>query len=130
MNSEQSQELNTFTIADIDQEIKDALSHEWNEFLEYFYKIVHVGNLFKLEDHVTEVDMLRRANYVLERLRDYYPYLDMDGELNIWILKPTNSCRGIGIHMCRTLKYVLDTVKANPNRRYIIQKYIGKFFNL
>ncbi|CAH1104570.1 unnamed protein product [Psylliodes chrysocephalus] len=111
---------------DIDQEIKDALSHEWNEFLEYFYKIVHVGNLFKLEDHVTEVDMLRRANYVLERLRDYYPYLDMDGELNIWILKPTNSCRGIGIHMCRTLKYVLDTVKANPNRRYIIQKYIER----
>ncbi|CAH1141105.1 unnamed protein product [Phyllotreta striolata] len=111
---------------DIDQEIKDALSHEWNEYLEYFYKLVHVGNQFKLEEHVSEVDMFRRATYLLDRIKEYYPSMDMDGELNIWILKPTNSCRGIGIHMCRTLKYVLDTVKANPNRRYIIQKYIER----
>lgn len=55
------------------------------------------------------------------------PYLDMDGYMNIWILKPTNSSRGIGIHICRNIEYILDIVRKNPNRRYVIQKYIGTF---
>lgn len=71
--------------------------------------------------------MVRRANYLLNQLREYMPCLDMDGYMNIWILKPTNSSRGEGIHICRTLSYILDVVKKNPTRRYVIQKYIGKY---
>ncbi|CAG9826383.1 unnamed protein product [Diabrotica balteata] len=111
---------------DIDHEIKEAVSLEWNEFLEYFYKIVHIGNHFKEESCVTEKDLVRRATFVLEKLKEYWPFLNMDGVMNIWILKPANSCRGVGIHMCRTIKYVLDTLKNNPQRRYIIQKYIER----
>ncbi|XP_056645474.1 tubulin glycylase 3B-like [Diorhabda sublineata] len=111
---------------DIDHEIMEAPSQDWNEFLDYFYKIVHVGNHFKQENDVTELDLVRRASFVLEKLKDHWPYLEMDGLMNIWILKPTNSCRGLGIHMCRTINYVLETIKANPQRRYIIQKYVER----
>lgn len=72
--------------------------------------------------------MVRKANYLLNQLKEHIPTLEMDGYMNIWILKPTNSSRGQGIHICRTLQYILDVVKKNPNRRYIIQKYIGRKF--
>lgn len=52
----------------------------------------------------------------------------MDGCMNIWILKPVNSSQGQGIHVCRTMKYIMDVVKNNSNRNYIIQKYIGNVF--
>lgn len=116
----------TNSFLDIDNEIRESTQFEWNEFLESFYKIVHVGHHFKETEGVREVDLVRKANYVLGKLKDYWPFLEMDGMMNIWILKPTNSSQGLGIHMCRTLKYVLDVVKANPKRRYIIQKYIGE----
>ncbi|XP_050309335.1 tubulin monoglycylase TTLL3-like [Anthonomus grandis grandis] len=121
------------THQDIDEEIRDAMEVEWNEFLDQFYKIVHVGNHFKLADKDLDClqetkDMVRKSNYLLNQLREYMPWLDMDGYMNIWILKPTNSSRGIGIHICRTLQYILEVVRKNPNRRYVIQKYIERPF--
>ncbi|XP_074031075.1 tubulin glycylase 3A isoform X2 [Leptinotarsa decemlineata] len=111
---------------DIDHDINEAMSREWNDFLEHYYRTVHIGNHFKLTGDVTENDLVRKASFILERLKDHWPYLEMDGLMNLWILKPTNSSQGVGIHMCRTLKYVLDVVKANPNRRYVIQKYVER----
>ncbi|KAG5877281.1 hypothetical protein JTB14_021416 [Gonioctena quinquepunctata] len=111
---------------DIDIDIEEAVSKEWSDFLEYYYRTVHVGNHFKQAEDVSENDLVRKANFILDRLKNHWPYLEMDGLMNIWILKPTHSSQGVGIHMCRTLKYVLDVVKANPNRRYIIQKYIER----
>lgn len=35
---------------DIDEEIRDALEVEWNEFLNHFNKIIHMDNHFKLPD--------------------------------------------------------------------------------
>lgn len=112
---------------DIDVQIHEAKENEWAQFLEYFYKIVHYSNHFiKTDENETEDSLVRKSNYILNNLRSFYPYLDMDGIMNIWILKPTASSRGRGIHMCRTLQYVLKIVKQNCNTRYIIQKYIGK----
>ncbi|KAJ8920802.1 hypothetical protein NQ315_004943, partial [Exocentrus adspersus] len=113
---------------DIDNEIKEALDHEWNEFLQYFYKTVHIGNHFRKNNQVTEQDMVRKANYILTKLSDVWPSLNMDGIMNIWILKPRNGSQGVGIHICRTLQYILSVIKANPNRRYLIQKYIERPF--
>lgn len=110
-----------------EEDIFESPDYEWNNFLENYYKTVHVGNHFKQSDNVTEIDMVRKANYILDRLKEVWPFLDMDGLMNIWILKPINSSQGIGIHMCRTLKYVLNVVKTNVNRRYVIQKYVGKY---
>ncbi|XP_044266820.1 tubulin glycylase 3B-like isoform X2 [Tribolium madens] len=111
---------------DIDVQIPEATENEWNQFLEYFYKIVHYSNHFKSEGTETEDSLVRKSNYILNSLRGFYPFLDMDGMMNIWILKPTASSRGRGIHMCRTLQYVLKIVKQNSNIRYIIQKYIER----
>ncbi|XP_030761414.1 tubulin glycylase 3A-like [Sitophilus oryzae] len=118
---------------DIDEDIREALENEWHEFLKQFYKAVHVGNHFKLPDdelNAAEVvkTMVRKTTYVLNEIRDHMPCFDMDGYMNIWILKPTNSSRGEGIHICRTLEYILEVVRKNPNRRYIIQKYIERPF--
>lgn len=56
--------------------------------------------------------------------------MDMDGYMNIWILKPTAGSRGIGIHICRTLAYVLRIVSERKTYKYIIQKYIGISWNI
>jgi tubulin monoglycylase TTLL3/8 len=111
---------------DIDMQIADATEHEWNQFLDYFYKLVHYNNHFKSEGAETEDSLVRKCNYVLNNLRSFYPFVDMDGMMNIWILKPTASSRGRGIHMCRTLQYVLKVTKQNTHIRYIIQKYIER----
>ncbi|KAJ8931435.1 hypothetical protein NQ314_015652 [Rhamnusium bicolor] len=111
-----------------DDIIEEAFEHEWANYLENFYKAAHMGGHFKDVGTVTEQDMVRRSNYILSKLKEVWPYLDIDGIMNIWILKPANGSQGVGIHICRTLKYILDVVKLNPNRRYIIQKYIERPF--
>lgn len=35
---------------DIDEDMPEALEIEWHEFLEQFYKTVHIGHHFKLPD--------------------------------------------------------------------------------
>lgn len=110
-----------------EESVADAFDHEWSDFLENFYKTVHIGNHFKQVDHITEIDLVRKATFILDKLQTIWPFLHMDGLMNIWILKPVNSSQGVGIHMCRTLNYILNVVKNNPNRRYIIQKYIGEY---
>lgn len=112
---------------DIDHEIESALDFQWNQFLDQYYKLVHIGNHFKANKEENENNMVQKARYILNKLAVYFPYMDMDGMMNMWILKPVAGCRGKGIHICRSLQYILQTVKANSNLRYIIQKYIGKF---
>lgn len=112
--------------ADIDCTIFEALPQEWNQFLEYFYSIIHVGNHFKKKnDSINDIKMAKKAQAVLEKLQKHFPHLHMDGMMNIWILKPVGGSQGVGIHICRTLQYILKVVRNNVNRRYIIQKYIG-----
>lgn len=104
----------------------ESFDHEWANFLDNYFKTVHVGNHFKQTEGITEEDLVRKATFILDKLKQIWPFLDMDGLMNLWILKPLHSNRGVGIHMCRTLSYILSVVKNNPNRRYIIQKYIGE----
>lgn len=110
---------------DIDSPIDDAPDFEWNQFLDHYYKAIHVGCHFKTNDLETEETMFRKSKIVLDKLRPVWPYLDMDGMMNIWILKPIHGSRGIGIYICRTLQYVLKVITENQNSRYVIQKYIG-----
>ncbi|XP_017777507.1 PREDICTED: tubulin glycylase 3A-like [Nicrophorus vespilloides] len=55
-----------------------------------------------------------------------WPCVDMDGYMNIWILKPSYGSRGVGIYFCRTLQYVLKVLKEHKNNSYVIQKYIER----
>lgn len=112
---------------DIDEDISEASEYEWNQFLEYFYKTVHFGNHFKDDGKETEQTLIDKATYIVDELKKFWTFVDMDGLMNIWILKPSVGSRGIGIHICRTLRYMLKTIKDNNKIRYIAQKYIGKF---
>lgn len=113
---------------DIDCEIEPAMDFLWNQFLDHYYKLVHIGNHFKQQPGgETPGSMAQKAEFILNTLEKYFPNLDMDGMMNIWILKPIAGCRGQGIHICRTLQYILEVVKNNTNMRYIIQKYIGGY---
>lgn len=111
---------------DIDQTIEESTDLEWNQFLDHYYKAVHIGSHFRTNDMESEDSMAHKSKIILEKLREVWPYLDMDGMMNIWILKPIHGSRGIGIYICRTLQYVLKVITENKNNRYVIQKYIGK----
>nr|XP_022901851.1 tubulin glycylase 3A-like isoform X1 [Onthophagus taurus] len=111
---------------DIDDEIPEPNECEWNGFLENYYRCVHIGNHFKKGEEETEQSMIHKAKIMINKLKRYCSYIDMDGYMNIWILKPTAGSRGIGIHICRTLSYVLRVVSERKTVKYVIQKYIER----
>lgn len=112
---------------DIDIKIEESTDLEWNQFLDHYYKAVHIGSHFKTNDMESEDSMAHKSKIILGKLKDTSPYIDMDGYMNIWILKPIYGSRGIGIYICRTLQYVLKIITENKNNRYVIQKYIGEY---
>jgi glutathione synthase/RimK-type ligase-like ATP-grasp enzyme len=56
------------------------------------------------------------------------PQFNLNGERNIWIVKPSNLCCGSGIFMTHDLKTIIRKVESKPRDYYIVQKYIGKVF--
>ena len=60
---------------------------------------------------------------VVDKLKEMYPQFNMDGERNIWILKPAGSSRGRGIVLYKNLVEILDLCK-DINTQYVAQKYI------
>ncbi|KAF5269211.1 hypothetical protein FQR65_LT02512 [Abscondita terminalis] len=119
--------LRKFNHEDIDHYIGEAKSEDWDNFLENFYKLVHIGIRLKGDGGRRVVKKMQElAKPIITKIKDFWPTYGIDGMHNIWILKPINSCRGQGIHLCRTLEYIMRIVKLNPSKKYIIQKYIEK----
>lgn len=56
----------------------------------------------------------------------HFPDMKIDGIRNMWILKPGNRCRGLGIMIFNDDRKLLDFVDSNPDVKYVAQKYIGK----
>lgn len=65
---------------------------------------------------------------VLEDVAENWSQYNLDGFYNIWLVKPSNRCRGRGIFLMNDLKKILTFV--NPpvvnKGHYVLQKYIGK----
>lgn len=53
----------------------------------------------------------KRAVKVLEDLKEKYPQFNLNGENNIWIIKPAGSSRGRGIVLYKQLVEILDLCK-------------------
>ncbi|XP_019868067.1 tubulin glycylase 3B isoform X2 [Aethina tumida] len=114
---------------DIDYPIVEATEGQWKVFLEAFSKIVYIGNHFRQVTHdQSESDMVKKSKFLLKIIGEIFPYLQMDGHMNLWILKPINSCMGIGISVCRDINRIMNIVHANTKRRYVAQKYIERPF--
>jgi len=60
---------------------------------------------------------------LLDELKSKFPQFSLNGERNIWIIKPAGSSRGRGILLYKNLVEILDHVK-NKEAQWIAQKYI------
>jgi len=48
---------------------------------------------------------------IIERLRKMFPQTDLNGEQNIWIIKPSQSSRGRGIVLMKNLIEIMQIAK-------------------
>ncbi|XP_058060888.1 tubulin glycylase 3B [Anopheles bellator] len=55
-----------------------------------------------------------------------FPDMKIDGTRNMWILKPGNRCRGLGIMIFNDDRKLLEHVDSNPDVKYVAQKYIER----
>lgn len=53
----------------------------------------------------------KRAIKILEELKKKFPQFNLNGERNIWIIKPAGSSRGRGIVLYKQLVEILDLCK-------------------
>lgn len=53
----------------------------------------------------------KRAIKILEELKKKFPQFNLNGEKNIWIIKPAGSSRGRGIVLYKQLVEILDLCK-------------------
>ncbi|XP_057329211.1 tubulin glycylase 3A-like isoform X1 [Microplitis mediator] len=112
---------------DIDKESEQVWSHQWDQFISWYYKIVHNEAIF-LGTDATFQKYITAAKHILKRIRKYWQQLDMDGILSIWILKPGNRSRGRGIVLMNKIEDIIAKISpANKSdTRYVVQKYIER----
>lgn len=56
-----------------------------------------------------------------------WPQYNLDGWHNIWIVKPSNRCRGRGIRLMNDLRKIRELVGSPASGRWVVQKYIGEW---
>ncbi|KAM6215289.1 tubulin monoglycylase TTLL3-like isoform 2-T2 [Rhynchocyon petersi] len=104
--------LSNLAHTDIDKDLEAPLylsPEGWSLFLQQYYQVVHEGAELKHLD--TQV---QRCEDILQQLRAVVPQLDMEGDRNIWIVKPGAKSRGRGIMCMDHLEEMLKLVNCNP----------------
>ncbi|XP_037033996.1 tubulin glycylase 3A-like [Bradysia coprophila] len=113
---------------DIDEDVERIWDHEWDVFLMQSQMVIQEGAKIK-DSEVNSVEtLLMIIEKVLEEMAEHWSQYNLDGVYNIWIVKPSNRCRGRGIHLMNDLKKILTFV--NPpvvnKGHYVLQKYIER----
>ncbi|KAL7986267.1 hypothetical protein Chor_011433 [Crotalus horridus] len=104
--------LSSLKHQDIDRESGSAMQlskGHWQDFLHSYYQIAHEGA------QMTQTEgLIERCDDILQRLQKVTPQLDMEGDRNIWIVKPGAKSRG--------------RVDCDPmivkDGKWVVQKYI------
>ncbi|NXA20908.1 TTLL3 monoglycylase, partial [Ibidorhyncha struthersii] len=99
---------------------------DWDRFLQEYYRVVHEGARLALSGGQWE-----QCRALLQRLTMQLPQLGMEGDHNIWILKPGAKSRGRGIVCAARLEKVLQLVGGcvTPSARvgeWVVQKYVER----
>lgn len=115
---------------DIDEDVERIWDHDWEMFLVHYQMLTNEAAKFQQADEPLchWMALLEEAKSVLLEIGAHWPQSYLDGVLNIWIVKPSNRCRGRGIHLMNDIKKIVSHV--NPpvvnKSRYVVQKYMGK----
>ncbi|NWR41380.1 TTLL3 monoglycylase, partial [Regulus satrapa] len=64
---------------------------DWDRFLQEYYRVAHQGSRLVLSTEQRE-----QCQDLLRRLEEKLPQLRIEGDLNVWILKPSAKSRGRG----------------------------------
>lgn len=112
---------------DIDRSLSTASSGQWSAFVKKYYRIIAKQDVFQ-EDKENKLPLyLGYAKFLLKEIHKYRPQLSCEGCHNIWIIKPAHCSRGRGIRMASKLGVITNLLKK-ANAKYVIQKYIGKYW--
>ncbi|XP_001601458.2 tubulin glycylase 3A-like isoform X1 [Nasonia vitripennis] len=71
-------------------------------------------------------DDLEKLQLAIEKLKERDPQFELNGEQNLWIVKPSDLCCGSGIFITHELHVILNRVRSKPKDYYVIQKYIER----
>ncbi|XP_032050149.1 tubulin monoglycylase TTLL3 [Aythya fuligula] len=118
------QHLGSLTHQDIDGDPKTPGTTDaaWDSFLQGYYRAVHEGAVPRLSGAQREQGQL-----LLQRLAGRLPQLRMEGDHNVWILKPGAASRGRGITCTARLDEVLRLAgQAAREGRWVVQKYVER----
>ncbi|XP_057362861.1 tubulin monoglycylase TTLL3 isoform X8 [Manis pentadactyla] len=103
--------LSNLAHTDIDKHLEAPLylsPEGWSLFLQRYYQVVHEGAELRHLD--TQV---QHCEDILQQLRSVVPQIDMEGDRNIWIVKPGAKSRGRGIMCMDHLEEMLKLVDGN-----------------
>ncbi|NWT51102.1 TTLL3 monoglycylase, partial [Erythrocercus mccallii] len=98
----------------------------WDRFLQEYYRVAHEGTRPVLSKEQRE-----QCKDVLRRLKEQLPQLGIEGNLNIWILKPSAKSRGRGIVCTTRLEEVLELARSCTGAsarmcEWVVQKYVER----
>ncbi|XP_062441888.1 tubulin monoglycylase TTLL3 [Rhea pennata] len=97
----------------------------WDQFLQGYYQVVHERAALEAPGA-----LLERSRAVLRRLAALLPQLGMEGDRNVWIVKPGAKSRGRGIVCLARLEEVLRLVDRDAllarDGKWVVQKYVER----
>lgn len=100
------------------------LEFEWDLMLRHHQQLTVEGGRLAQTEELRH--LILNAQRVLGEVAAMWPQYNLDGWHNIWIVKPSNRCRGRGIRLMNDMHQIRELVLPPATGRWVVQKYIGE----